>query len=92
MMKAADWDGELIADLAAERARLSEPQMVRLGWRTAADKVLFVAQPNRLGGETGSSGGLIVMRGSPWTWEYAILQSWPKSHRRQFPVLKLARS
>ena len=37
VMLAAERDGELIADLAAERPRLSKADVVRLGWPGAAE-------------------------------------------------------
>jgi len=36
MMPAAEWDGELIADLAAERARLREPEVMGIRGLAAA--------------------------------------------------------
>ena len=38
MMDATEWDRELIADLAAERARLSESQVVGIRGLAAADE------------------------------------------------------
>src|SRR5260221_125871 len=38
MMAATEWDRELIADLAAERAWLSEPEVVGVRWLAAADE------------------------------------------------------
>jgi len=58
-MEAADGNREFVADLAAERARLSEANLVRFAWRPAAHNawlgreiptMLSVAKPNRLGG------------------------------------------
>jgi len=36
MMPSAEWDGELIADLAAERARLREPEVMGIRGLAAA--------------------------------------------------------
>jgi len=36
MMPATEWDGELIADLAAERARLREPEVMGIRGLAAA--------------------------------------------------------
>src|SRR5215831_9999021 len=57
-MPAAERDGELVADLAAERAGLSEAQVMGVGWPAAANdtglrgdkpKMLLVAVASRLG-------------------------------------------
>ena len=54
-MEPADWDRVFVADLSAERARLGEANVMRLGRRAAADDaglsgdelaVLLVAQAN----------------------------------------------
>ena len=37
MMEATDRNGVLVTDLSAESARLGEAEMMRLGWRSAAD-------------------------------------------------------
>ena len=58
VMDAAHRNGELVADLAAERPRLGKAQMVGIGRRAAAHQaglrghefaVVLVAQPNGLG-------------------------------------------
>ena len=57
MMEPADGDRVFVADLAAERAGLGEANVMRFGWRPAADDaglrgdelaVLLVAQANGL--------------------------------------------
>jgi hypothetical protein len=37
VMKAANWDGVFVANLAAEGSRLGEANVMRLAWRPAAD-------------------------------------------------------
>jgi len=38
MMDAAKWDREFVADFAAERTQLREPEMVRIAWLPSADE------------------------------------------------------
>jgi hypothetical protein len=54
-MESADWDGVFVADFSAERTRLGEANVMRLGGRPAADDtglrgdvlaVLLIAQAN----------------------------------------------
>ena len=58
MVSAAEWHGEFVAHLAAKRPILGKAQMVRIGWRAAADQtgllddephVFAVAYPSLLG-------------------------------------------
>jgi hypothetical protein len=42
MMPAAEWDRELIADLAAERAGLGKSEVVGVRWLAAADETRLV--------------------------------------------------
>jgi len=60
VVQATDGNGVFVADLATERARLGEADVVRFARRPAADDaglgcdisaVLLVAKPNRLGGD-----------------------------------------
>jgi hypothetical protein len=42
MMRAAEWDGEFVAGLAAERPRLQEAEMMRIGLFAAADEACLL--------------------------------------------------
>ena len=75
-MQATDWHGVLVADLAAERARLGKANVMRLARRPSADDaglgcyifgVLLVAQANGLDRNAGTAravGPAVEDRGS----------------------------
>ena len=49
MMRAAERDGEFVADLLCQPARLRKAQVVRVGWFAAADEAgLFGHKPQML--------------------------------------------
>ena len=65
VMDPAQRDSELIADFAAERARLSKTQMMRVRWRAPAyqarlagyvSAMVLVAQANGLGWDPATAG------------------------------------
>jgi len=58
MMTPAEWNGKFVADFASKCTQLGEPQMVCIGWGSAADEtrlpsdeleMLFVSDPARFG-------------------------------------------
>src|ERR1700733_7781432 len=72
VMEPADRDRVFVTDLAAQRARLSEPKVMGFSRRSAADHaglhsdvraVLLVAQANRLGSDAAAA---CIRLGEPW--------------------------
>jgi hypothetical protein len=81
MMEPADRDRVFVADLAAQRARLSEPKVMGFSRRSAADHaglhrdvraVLLVAQANRLGGDAAAACSRL---GEPWVTEFRNVET-----------------
>jgi hypothetical protein len=89
MMPAAEWDRELIADLAAERAGLGKSEVVGVRWLAAADetrllgdiaKVVTVAIAPR-----GSDGEHALIEGG-LTFAYATLPAGAPGHAQVRPI------
>ena len=58
MMSPAEWHREFVADLATERTRLREAQMVRIGWQPAADQArLLDHMPDMIASRTRRGSG-----------------------------------